>query len=281
LEDHVNIESICKLFSLDDDVAVVTGGSGVLCSAIALGLARAGARVALLNRNVENAYPIVEKINEIGGTALACTCDVTDRKSVEAAYEAVIDRFKRVDILVNGAGGNHPDAIANPKKRFFEIPPEAMTWVTQLNLLGTILPCQVFGAQMAQQNSGVILNITSMSAYRPLTRVVAYGAAKAAVSNFTQWLAVHLAQEYSTKIRVNALAPGFYLGNQNRALLVEEKTGKLTDRGKAILAHTPMARFGNPEDLVGAALWLVSPASAFVTGIVVPVDGGFNAYAGV
>ena len=269
------------MFSLDDDVAVVTGGSGVLCSAIAIGLAKAGARVALLNRNVENAYPIVEKIQEMGGTAMACSCDVTERKSVENAYNQVMDRFKRVDILVNGAGGNHPDAIASPKKRFFEIPPEAMTWVMQLNLIGTILPCQVFGEQMAQQNTGVILNITSMSAYRPLTRVVAYGAAKAAVSNFTQWLAVHLAQEYSAKIRVNALAPGFYLGNQNRALLIDEKTGNLTPRGKAILAHTPMARFGNPEDLIGTALWLVSPASAFVTGVVVPVDGGYNAFSGV
>jgi len=277
----LNIESVCKLFSLDDDVAVVTGGSGVLCSAIAIGLAKAGARVALLNRNVENAYPIVEKIQEMGGTAMACSCDVTERKSVENAYNQVMDRFKRVDILVNGAGGNHPEAIASPKKRFFEIPPEAMTWVMQLNLIGTILPCQVFGEQMAQQNTGVILNITSMSAYRPLTRVVAYGAAKAAVSNFTQWLAVHLAQEYSAKIRVNALAPGFYLGNQNRALLIDEKTGNLTPRGKAILAHTPMARFGNPEDLIGTALWLVSPASAFVTGVVVPVDGGYNAFSGV
>jgi NAD(P)-dependent dehydrogenase (short-subunit alcohol dehydrogenase family) len=277
----LNIESVCKLFSLDDDVAVVTGGSGVLCSAIAMGFARAGARVVLLNRNVDNAYPIVEKIQESGGTAMACSCDVTDRKSVEDAFNKVMDRFKRVDILVNGAGGNHPDAIASPKKRFFEIPPEAMTWVTQLNLVGTILPCQVFGEQMAQQNEGVILNISSMSAYRPLTRVAAYGAAKAAVSNFTQWLAVHLAQEYSAKIRVNALAPGFYLGNQNRALLIDEKTGNLTPRGKAILAHTPMARFGNPEDLVGTALWLVSPASAFVTGVVVPVDGGFNAFGGV
>ena len=277
----MNIESVCKLFSLDDDVAVVTGGSGVLCSAIAIGLAKAGARVALLNRNVENAYPIVEKIQEMGGTAMACSCDVTERKSVENAYNQVMDRFKRVDILVNGAGGNHPEAIASPKKRFFEIPPEAMTWVMQLNLIGTILPCQVFGEQMAQQNTGVILNITSMSAYRPLTRVVAYGAAKAAVSNFTQWLAVHLAQEYSAKIRVNALAPGFYLGNQNRALLIDEKTGNLTPRGKAILAHTPMARFGNPEDLIGTALWLVSPASAFVTGVVVPVDGGYNAFSGV
>lgn len=277
----MNIESVCKLFSLEDDVAVVTGGSGVLCSAIAIGLAKAGARVALLNRNVDNAFPIVEKIQELGGTAMACACDVTERKSVEAAFNKVMDRYKRVDILVNGAGGNHPDAISNPKKRFFEIPPEAMTWVTQLNLIGTILPCQIFGEQMAQQNTGVILNITSMSAYRPLTRVAAYGAAKAAVSNFTQWLAVHLAQEYSAKIRVNALAPGFFLGNQNRALLIDEKTGNVTPRGKAILTHTPMARFGSPEDLVGTALWLVSPASAFVTGVVVPVDGGFNAFSGV
>ncbi len=277
----MNIESVCRLFSIDDDVAVVTGGSGVLCRAIARGLARAGARIALLNRNVENTYPIVEQIEAEGGTAAAFSCDVTERKSVEAAFEKVMETYNRVDILVNGAGGNSPDANTGPKKRFFEIPAEAMTWVTQLNLIGTILPCQVFGEQMAQQNSGVILNITSMSAYRPLTRVATYGAAKAAVSNFTQWLAVHLAQEYSAKIRVNALAPGFYLGKQNRALLIDEKSGELTPRGKAIIAHTPMARFGDPEDLVGTALWLVSPASAFVTGVVVPVDGGFNAFSGV
>ena len=277
----MNNESVFKLFSIENQVAVVTGGSGVLCSAIAIGLAKAGARVALLNRNIENARPVVAQIEAAGGKAIACACDVTDRKSVEAAFNQVMDAYERIDILVNGAGGNNPDANSSPKKRFFEIPPEAITWVTQLNLLGTILPCQVFGEQMAQQNSGVILNISSMSAYRPLTRVAAYGAAKAAVSNFTQWLAVHLAQEYSAKIRVNALAPGFYLGNQNRVLLIDEKTGNLTPRGKAIIAHTPMARFGNPEDLVGTALWLVSPASAFVTGVVVPVDGGFNAFSGV
>ena len=277
----MNIESICKLFSLDDQVAVVTGGSGVLCSAIALGMSKAGAKVVLLNRTKENAEPILEKMEAWGGEGMAIACDVTDRASVHLAFSEILDRYKKVDILVNGAGGNNPDANTHPKRRFFDLPTEAFRWVTDLNLIGTIIPCQVFGEQMAQQSSGVILNITSMAAYRPLTRVPAYAAAKAGVSNFTQWLAVHLAQEYSPKIRVNAIAPGFYLGKQNRALLMDEKTGDLTPRGKTILAHTPMARFGNPEDLVGTALWLVSPASGFVTGVVVPVDGGFNAFGGV
>ena len=188
--------------------------------------------------------------------------------------------FRRVDILINGAGGNKPQATTNPDQSFFDLSTDALRWVFDLNLIGTILPSQVFGKIMADQKSGVILNISSMNAIRPLTRIAAYSAAKAGVSNFTQWLAVHMAQNYSPEIRVNAIAPGFFVGEQNRKLLLNED-GSLTPRGQSILSHTPMARFGIPEDLLGTVVWLVSPASDFVTGIVIPVDGGFSAFSGV
>ena len=186
----------------------------------------------------------------------------------------------RVDILINGAGGNKPQATTNPGQSFFDLPADALRWVFDLNLMGAILPSQVFGKIMAAQKSGVIINISSMNSFRPLTRIPAYSAAKAGVSNFTQWLAVHMAQEYSPRIRVNAIAPGFFVGDQNRALLMNED-GSLTPRGQQIISHTPMARFGETDDLLGTLMWLVSPASAFVTGIVVPVDGGFSAFSGV
>jgi NAD(P)-dependent dehydrogenase (short-subunit alcohol dehydrogenase family) len=277
----VDNEFLNRMFSLDGQVAVVTGGSGVLCSAIAAAYARAGAKVAVLNRTQEKGEAVAQQIRAAGGEALALSCDVTQTESLHAAYTAVIERWGQVDILLNGAGGNRQEATTNFNRRFFEISPEALRWATDLNLIGTILPCQAFGEVMAQQSRGVILNVTSMSAFRPLTRVLGYSVAKAAVINFTQWLAVHLATEYSPKIRVNALAPGFFLTDQNRYLLTEEKSGALTARGKSILAHTPMGRFGTPEDLVGTALWLASPAAAFVTGAVIPVDGGFNAFSGV
>ena len=184
-------------------------------------------------------------------------------------------------MLVNAAGGNDPKATTSSTQKFFDLTPQAMRGVVDLNLMGTVLPCQVFGKMMAERGSGAILNISSMAGIRPLTRIAAYAAAKAAVANFTQWLAVHLAQEYSPNIRVNAIAPGFFLTEQNRFLLTDGKSGELTERGKAIIAHTPMGRFGNPQDLLGAALWLLSPAASFVTGAVVPIDGGFSAYSGV
>ena len=186
-----------------------------------------------------------------------------------------------MDILVNGAGGNHPKATTGPDMSFFDIPKDSLEFVSGLNLSGTILPSQVFGKHMVAANHGNILNISSMNAFRPLTRIPAYSAAKAAVSNFTQWLAVHIAQEYSPNIRVNALAPGFFLTEQNRFLLTDKETGELTPRGEQIMDHTPQGRFGEPDDLIGTAIWLVSDASKFVTGIVVPVDGGFSAYSGV
>ena len=207
--------------------------------------------------------------------------DVLNRESLEQAAVEIVKHFGHVHSLINGAGGNNPKATTNPEQSFFSLPTESLKFVSDLNLLGTILPCQVFGKYMADQKEGIILNVSSMNAFRPLTRIPAYSAAKAAVSNFTQWLAVHMAQEYSPSIRVNAIAPGFFLTDQNRFLLTDKETGGLTLRGKKIMDHTPMGRFGKPEDLLGAMLWLLSPASEFVTGVVLPIDGGFSAYSGV
>ena len=270
-----------NLFSLEGQAAAVTGATGVLGGELARGLAKAGAKVAILGRNMQNATDLAAEIKADGGEALAVECDVLDRGAVQAASAQVAAAFGRVDILVNAAGGNQPGAMATPDLSFFDLSPEALEAVFDLNQLGTLYPCQAFGAQMAKQRSGVILNISSMAAFRPLTRVVAYAAAKSGINNFTAWLAAYLAREFSPELRVNAIAPGFFLGNQNRHLLVNPQTGQPTPRGEAIIAHTPMGRFGVPEDLVGTALWLVSPASRFVTGVVVPVDGGFNAYSGV
>jgi NAD(P)-dependent dehydrogenase (short-subunit alcohol dehydrogenase family) len=244
-------------------------------------LAGAGVNVAILDLNLPTAGRLAEEIRSENCAATAISCDVLDRDCVETAAREVMDAFGRVDFLINGAGGNKPAATTNPETPFFDLPPEALRWVFELNLMGAILPSQIFGRQMARQEQGVILNITSMNAFRPLTRIPAYSAAKAGVSNFTQWLAVHMAMEYSPNIRVNAIAPGFFLTDQNRFLLTQKESGALTPRGESIIAHTPMARFGSPEDLLGTVMWLLSPGSNFVTGIVVPVDGGFSAYSGV
>jgi NAD(P)-dependent dehydrogenase (short-subunit alcohol dehydrogenase family) len=213
--------------------------------------------------------------------ALAVEANVLETASLGQAAQTVLEKFGGVDCLVNAAGGNKPQATTSPNLSFFDLPVDALRWVFDLNILGTMLPCQVFGKLMADKGRGTILNISSMNSFRPLTRIPAYSAAKAGVSNFTQWLAVHMAQQYSPKIRVNAIAPGFFLTAQNRFLLYDEQTRELTPRGQSIIAHTPMSRFGEPEDLFGAVLWLLSDASAFVTGIVVPIDGGFSAYSGV
>jgi NAD(P)-dependent dehydrogenase (short-subunit alcohol dehydrogenase family) len=268
-------------FDIQDKVAVVTGGAGVLCAAMCRALASARAKIAVLDLNAEAAETLVDEIRSGGGEAIGATCNVLEKASIEAAAQEVLAKFGRVDILVNGAGGNKPQATANSEQSFFDLPAEAMRWVFDLNLMGTILPSQVFGKLMCGQKHGVILNISSMNAFRPLTRIAAYSAAKAGVSNFTQWLAVHMAQEYSPEIRVNAIAPGFFLTEQNRFLLTDKESGELTPRGRQIIAHTPQGRFGTPDDLLGAMLWLVSPAAAFVTGVVVPVDGGFSAFSGV
>nr|QCO92778.1 hypothetical protein [uncultured bacterium]QCO92828.1 hypothetical protein [uncultured bacterium]QCO92880.1 hypothetical protein [uncultured bacterium]QCO92889.1 hypothetical protein [uncultured bacterium] len=260
---------------------VVTGGAGVLCACFCQALAAAGAAVAVLDINAPAAQELAAHIQAAGGKAIGLGCNVLEKSSVEAAAQAVLNQFGRIDILINGAGGNKPQATTSADLSFFDLPADALRWVFELNLIGAILPSQVFGKVMARQKRGVILNISSMNALRPLTRIPAYSAAKAGVSNFTQWLAVHMAQEYSPAIRVNAIAPGFFLTEQNRFLLTDKESGRLTARGEKIIAHTPMGRFGVPEDLLGTLFWLVSPASAFVTGIVVPVDGGFSAYSGV
>jgi len=270
-----------ELYDFCSKTAVVTGGAGVLCAAMCRALAAAGAQLAVLDLNTEAANSLAAEIRSSGADAIGVACNVLEKASIEAAAKAVVAKFGRVDILINGAGGNKPSATTNPEQRFFDLPAEALRWIFDLNLMGTILPCQVFGKLMAEQKAGVILNLSSMNAFRPLTRIAAYSAAKAGVSNFTQWLAVHMAQEYSPEIRVNAVAPGFLLTEQNRFLLTDKETGELTSRGLSILSHTPMGRFGAPQDLLGTVMWLLSPASAFVTGIVVPVDGGFSAFSGV
>jgi NAD(P)-dependent dehydrogenase (short-subunit alcohol dehydrogenase family) len=265
-------------FDIQGRVAVVTGGAGVLCAAMCHALAEAGAKVAVLDLRQESAEALA---SEIGNGAIGIGCDVLDKGSIRTAAKKVVERFDCVNILINGAGGNKPQATTSAEQSFFDIPEEAIRWVFDLNLMGTILPSQVFGEIMARQKSGVILNVSSMNAYRPLTRIAAYSAAKAGVSNFTQWLAVYMAQEFSPEIRVNGIAPGFFETVQNRFLLTDRESGELTPRGKAIMAHIPQGRFGTPADLIGAMRWLVSPAAAFVTGIVIPIDGGFSANSGV
>jgi NAD(P)-dependent dehydrogenase (short-subunit alcohol dehydrogenase family) len=270
-----------NLFGMQGKVAVVTGGGGVLCGAMARALGRLGAKVAVLDLFPEAAQAVIDDIEAENGEGLAITCNVLEKPSIEAAAQEVLAAYGRVDILINGAGGNKKEATTTEDLSFFDLPADAIHWVFNLNFVGTLLPSQVFGQQMASQGEGTILNVSSMNAFRPLTRIPAYSAAKSAVSNFTQWLAVHMAQEYSPNIRVNAIAPGFFLTEQNRFLLTEADSGELTPRGQTIIDHTPMDRFGNPEDLISTTLWLLAPGASFVTGVVVPVDGGFSAFSGV
>jgi len=272
---------LSQLFNLQDKVAVVTGGGGVLCSTMSKALARAGAKVAVLDISLDAAQKVATDIHTDGGQAFAVQCDVLDKASIEAAAETTLEKFGRIDILINGAGGNKKEATTSPDLSFFDLPTDAIQWVFNLNFLGTLLPSQVFGRIMVEQGEGVLLNVSSMSAFLPLTRIPAYSGAKAAVNNFTQWLAVHMAQEYSAAIRVNALAPGFFMTEQNRFLLTDAESGQLTARGQTIVDHIPHKRFGDPEDLLGAMFWLLSPASKYVSGIVVPVDGGYSAFSGV
>jgi NAD(P)-dependent dehydrogenase (short-subunit alcohol dehydrogenase family) len=248
---------------------------------MACALVGCGANVAILDRDPALAERLMGRLGCGPGCAVVVYADVLERETLVEAEETVRAEFGPVDTLINAAGGNNPQATTSIDLAFFDLPEEALHLVLDLNIVGTILPSQVFGQKMAERGQGVILNISSMNAYRPLTRIPAYSAAKAGVSNFTQWLAVHMAQEYSPRIRVNAIAPGFFLTVQNRFLLTDEATGQLTPRGRTIIEHTPMGRFGEPEELLGTVLWLLSPASAFVTGIVVPVDGGFSAFSGV
>jgi NAD(P)-dependent dehydrogenase (short-subunit alcohol dehydrogenase family) len=271
-------------------VVVITGGGGVLCSVMAESLADQGARIAVLDLKQENAQRVADNIKSKGGQAIGIACNVLEVESLRAAHKSVVETYGSCDILINGAGGNHPKGTtsnpflqpgdldtANELKTFFDLDPEGIKFVFDLNFIGTLLPTQVFAKDMVGRKGACIINISSMNAFRPLTKIPAYSGAKAAVSNFTQWLAVHFSK---AGIRVNAMAPGFFLTDQNRTLLTQPD-GSLTARGNTILEHTPMNRFGTPEDLIGTLLWLCGEGSAFVTGVVVPIDGGFSAYSGV
>jgi NAD(P)-dependent dehydrogenase (short-subunit alcohol dehydrogenase family) len=278
----MNLDELCSLYDLTGRTALMTGGTGVLGREIAAALYGCNANLVILGRNAEAARKLIESFPaNTKARAIFAGGDVLDKGSLGRARERVIAEFGPVDILINAAGGNAPAGTTTADQSFFDLPLDGLEYVQNLNLFGTILPCQVFGRDMAERGEGVILNVSSMSAYRALTRIPAYSAAKAAVTNFTQWLAVHMAQNYSPRIRVNAIAPGFFITEQNRFLLTDKDTGSHTARGKSVIAHTPMNRFGTPEDLLGAVMWLVSPASAFVTGAVIPVDGGFSAFGGV
>jgi NAD(P)-dependent dehydrogenase (short-subunit alcohol dehydrogenase family) len=275
---------------LSGKVAVITGGGGVLCQEMAFALAERGAKIAILDLREENAKSVADKITQKGGTAIGVAANVLDINSLKNAHEEVTASLGACDILINGAGGNHPKgttskpflmqedlSLGEEVKTFFDLDPEGIKFVFDLNFIGTLLPTQVFARDMIGKEGATIINISSMNAFTPLTKIPAYSGAKAAVSNFTQWLAVHFSK---VGIRVNAMAPGFFLTDQNRTLLTTAD-GNLTERGNTIISHTPMSRFGTPEDLIGTLLWLCGDGSKFVTGVVVPIDGGFSAFSGV
>lgn len=277
----MDTKKLTQCYDFNGQAVVMTGGTGALGSEIACALAACGARLAILHQNPQHGRDLLARLGTDAGKAALFSADLLQPEELGHAARQIADRFGKIDGLINAAGGNRPEATTSGGVKFFDLPHEAIRQVLDLNLVSTMLSCQLFGKIMANNGRGTILNVSSMAASRPLTRIPAYSAAKAAVNNFTQWLAVHMALEYSPGIRVNAIAPGFFLTEQNRFLLTDHATGEWTARGKAILDRTPMKRMGAPEDLVGAALWLLSPASAFVTGIVVPIDGGFSAYSGV
>jgi NAD(P)-dependent dehydrogenase (short-subunit alcohol dehydrogenase family) len=280
----MDLADLTRSYDFTGKTIVLTGGGGVLGGEMACALVGCNANVAILDRDTRLAERVlhrIEMMEGVAGRAVVVYGDVLQRDSLVQAEAAIRQEFGRVDGLINAAGGNKAQATTGADLRFFDLSEEALRFVFDLNILGTILPSQVFGRSMAEQKEGVILNISSMNAFRPLTRIPAYSAAKAGVSNFTQWLAVHMAQEYSPYIRVNAIAPGFFLTEQNRFLLTDRESGELSPRGRSIIAHTPMGRFGDPIDLLGVVLWLLSPLAAFVTGVVIPIDGGFSAFSGV
>ncbi|OIN96782.1 D-mannonate oxidoreductase [Candidatus Desantisbacteria bacterium CG1_02_38_46] len=270
-------QNVLEMFNLKGKTAVIPGGAGILGSKIARGLGKAGAKIAI--GDIANADKVAEELKKENIEAKAYFIDVLDKNKIESACKEIIKDFGKIDILLNAAGGNRQDATTSDKQGFFDLPFDALQKVISINLFGgAILTSQVFGKEMIKnKEGGSIINISSMAAFRPLTKTIGYSAAKAAVSNFTQWLAIHFAQEYNKNLRVNAIAPGFFSTAQNKYLLYDEK-GNLSERGNKIISHTPMGKFGEPEDLIGACIWLSSDASKFVTGAVIPIDGGFNAY---
>lgn len=279
--------SVLDAFSLEEKVAVITGGGGALCGAIAVALGSIGTKVAILDLNLEKAEITAARIEKTGGDAIAMACNVLNADELEPCHELIIKKWGSVDLLIPGAGGNDPrgstdqdfltlsEHLPGKTQGFFDLDLAGFRHVFDLNFLGTFLTIKTFSKSMVSQGQGSIVNISSMSALTPLTKVAAYSAAKAAVSNFTQWLAVHFSQ---VNIRVNAIAPGFFMTEQLRFLHVDQETGELSERAQKVIAHTPLGRYGEPEDLLGAVIWLLSDASKFVTGVVVPIDGGFSAY---
>ncbi len=269
-----------KYHDLSDKTAIITGGAGALGGAMANGLADLGVRVAIMSRSVEKVEQKVKDLEDRGGVAMALPADVLERDQLEAARSKILAAWGKIDILVNAAGGNMAGATIMPDQTIFDLSIDDFDRVTALNLKGSVLPTVVFGEAMAQRKQGCIVNISSMAAQQALTRVVGYSASKAAIDNFTKWMAVEMALKYGEGIRVNAIAPGFFIGDQNRRLLLNED-GTYTARAQTIIEHTPMKRFGKPEELCGALNWLCSDAAGFVTGIIIPVDGGFSAFSGV
>lgn len=267
-------------FDISGQVAVITGAGGVICGVMAREMAKKGVKVALLDLFVENAQKIAEEIQAAGGEAIAVKANVLDRASLEAARDEVVKHFGHIDILINGAGGNKKQATVSPELDFFHLDTEAFKWVFDLNVTGAVLTTMVFGELLAKQGTGNVINVASMATYHPLTNTVAYCGAKAAVANFTEWMATHFNQNYSKKIRVNAIAPGFLLTTQNR-FLMQKEDGTPTDRGQRVLNKTPMGRYGDPEEMAGPVIWLCSEAASFVNGAVIPVDGGFSAFWGI
>ncbi|UKM65015.2 SDR family oxidoreductase [Flavobacteriaceae bacterium GSB9] len=269
-----------NLFDLKDKVALVTGGGGVLGGSMAEYLLLNGARVIILHYKEKTVDETVQRMASISNKVDGFVCNVVEEKSVQEASNAIIEKYGRIDILINAAGGNMPGATVGPDQSFFDMKMTDFKKVVDLNLFGSIIPSMVFGKEMAKQKQGIIINISSMASDRAITRVAGYSASKAAIDNYTKWLSVELALKYGDGLRVNAIAPGFFIGNQNRALLLNED-GSYTDRGNTIISNTPMKRFGEAEELHGALHFLCSEASKFVTGIVIPVDGGFSAFSGV
>lgn len=267
-------------FDISGQVAVITGAGGIICGVMAREMAKKGAKVALLDLFVENAQKIADEINAAGGDAIAVKANVLDRASLEEARDAVVAKYGHIDILINGAGGNKKQATVSPELDFFHLDVDAFKWAFDLNVTGAVLTTMVFGELLAKQGSGNVINIASMATYHPLTNTVAYCGAKAAVANFTEWMATHFNQNYSKNIRVNAIAPGFLLTTQNR-FLMQKEDGTPTDRGQRVLNKTPMGRYGDPEEMAGPVIWLCSEAASFVNGAVIPVDGGFSAFWGI